>query len=366
MYKGVVPFICLQLLGLAIVGFYPALVNYLPNRVYLTSETAPPPQNPRLQLCLEEQLFATYDARGDLLRASMDRFAAVDLSSLPDDMRGDLEDSVESARATFDRVAEVRAAGTALDRLIPNYRPLHQEVRDIQREVFGLREDIAALEQRRRRASGSSTASEQSLADMDARIVEMEAQIATLEERIPQDWEARRAEYLELEQVETKARRDYRRTVDEAYEPVAAAAKLLAGTEVLAGVREQLAGLESVIANDPPGQAQDKIEAVQDLLRQVDGTSAINTPLSKGRRALKDGEAGRGEAAAGLAEALARYDEEVAWRQRAAAEVGPALAEYDAAIRHSIGARLQERLAHDQATTVAACMAHHRDLSLSF
>jgi tripartite ATP-independent transporter DctM subunit len=366
MYKGVVPFICLQLLGLAIVGFYPALVNYLPNRVYLTSETAPPPQNPRLQLCLEEQLFATYDRQGAALRASMDRFAAVDLSSLPDDMRGNLEDSIESARATFDRVAEVRAAGTALDRLIPNYRPLHQEVRDIQREVFDLREDIAALEQRRRRASGSSAASEQDLADMDARVAEMEAQVVALEARIPQDWEARRAEYLELEQVETKARRDYRRTVDEAYEPVAAAAKLLAGTDVLLGMREQLAGLEAVIANDPPAQAQDTIEGVQGLLRQVDGTSAINTPLSKARRALKDGAAGRADAAAAFAEALALYDEEVAWRQRAAAEVGPALAEYDAAIRHSIGARLQERLTHDQATTVAACMAHHRDLSLSF
>jgi predicted metal-dependent phosphoesterase TrpH len=105
---------------------------------------------------------------------------------------------------------------------------------------------------------------------------------------------------------------------------------------------------------------------VQGLLRQVDGTSAINTPLSKARRALRDGAAGRAEAAAAFVEALALYDEEVAWRQRAAAEVGPALAEYDAAIRHSIGARLQERLAHDQATTVAACMAHHRDLSLSF
>ena len=46
MYRGVIPFIGLQLVALVIVGTTPQLVNYLPNRVSLTSETAPPPLNP--------------------------------------------------------------------------------------------------------------------------------------------------------------------------------------------------------------------------------------------------------------------------------------------------------------------------------
>ena len=49
MYKGVIAFIILQLIALAIVGYYPPLVNYLPNRMSLLSETAPPPRNPKLQ-----------------------------------------------------------------------------------------------------------------------------------------------------------------------------------------------------------------------------------------------------------------------------------------------------------------------------
>ena len=52
-WKGVVPFIILQLIGLGIVGFYPSLVNYLPARTYLTSNVAPPPMNPKLQYCLQ-------------------------------------------------------------------------------------------------------------------------------------------------------------------------------------------------------------------------------------------------------------------------------------------------------------------------
>ena len=37
MYKGVVPFIALQLIGLTIVGFNPGLVNYLPTKTFLSS-----------------------------------------------------------------------------------------------------------------------------------------------------------------------------------------------------------------------------------------------------------------------------------------------------------------------------------------
>jgi len=56
MYKGVIAFIGLQLAALVIVANYPPLVNYLPNRVSMLSETAPPPRNPRLQYCVEEYI----------------------------------------------------------------------------------------------------------------------------------------------------------------------------------------------------------------------------------------------------------------------------------------------------------------------
>ena len=48
MYKGVIPFIILQLIALSIVGIYPTLVNYLPNRVsYLSCllYTSPSPRD---------------------------------------------------------------------------------------------------------------------------------------------------------------------------------------------------------------------------------------------------------------------------------------------------------------------------------
>ena len=70
-WKGVVAFIVLQLIGLGIVGFYPILVNYLPARTYLTSKVAPPPMNPKLQYCLQEYKFDIYNNEEQRIRAAI-------------------------------------------------------------------------------------------------------------------------------------------------------------------------------------------------------------------------------------------------------------------------------------------------------
>jgi hypothetical protein len=44
----------------------------------------------------------------------------------------------------------------------------------------------------------------------------------------------------------------------------------------------------------------------------------------------------------------------------------PELKSYDAAIQHTIGMRLQERLTSDQAESIATCLAEHKDISLYF
>ena len=101
MYKGVVPFIGLQLLGLAIVGFNPSLVNYLPTKTFLSSETAPPPKNPRLQLCLENHLFSFYDANKSEYLSQVSLLNNLDYSSLPKTTMAGLQRSLKSAGDIF-------------------------------------------------------------------------------------------------------------------------------------------------------------------------------------------------------------------------------------------------------------------------
>lgn len=178
-YKGVIPFIILQLVGLGIVGAFPTLVNYLPTWVSLTSETAPPPRNPRLQYCVEKILFTQYDADGDAIRAAITQAKAINLAGVPDKMSTNLRDSFALAANTFAEVSNVRAAEVALAAYVPGYKPLHTEVRTTQARTRRVRSEIAGLKQDIRRVNGSENA----LNDMREEIEELTAELNELEQQ---------------------------------------------------------------------------------------------------------------------------------------------------------------------------------------
>ena len=365
-YRGAAVFIVLQLIGLAIAGTFPSLVNYLPNRVYLSSETGPPPMNPKLQHCLEEYVFAEYDRTGDALRAHIDRAAAMGAGFLPDAIRSKYLNSFELARAGIDRAQAVRDADMATQAYLPEYQPLHVEVRRKQSQLRKHRKRLDRLERERSRLSRDETATDAERREVNRAIEGVEAEMAAIEASIPAAWEDARSRYVELSDAQKKARRVYRQSVDEAYETIADLRALIADADALLAFKPTLASLEGVVANDPPEQAMEVIKAAERELRKVAGSSGITGRLSKARRALR-GKSPNPEKAAGfLTEARERYAEEVAWRARAAQELLPGLSAYDDAIRHSIGLRVQERLTQEQARLVAECQSVHRDVSLHF
>ncbi len=97
MYRGVIPFILLQLLALGIVGNYPQLVNYLPNRSNLLSESAPPPRNPRLQFCMDEFVGDQIAAGGGATVAAIEKAKRIDLSNLSAILADPIAESLEEA-----------------------------------------------------------------------------------------------------------------------------------------------------------------------------------------------------------------------------------------------------------------------------
>ncbi|MEN8808520.1 MAG: TRAP transporter large permease subunit, partial [Desulfobacterales bacterium] len=131
-YRGAAPFIVLQLVAILIVALTPSLVNYLPKRVSLSVETAPPPINPQLQYCIEEYLFDYYDENGDALRGQIDTLRGMDPSVLPEKRQKALNESLDRTLNTFDLVTQVRKTEAARIRYEPEYRPLHGKVRRLQ------------------------------------------------------------------------------------------------------------------------------------------------------------------------------------------------------------------------------------------
>ena len=66
-----------------------------------------------------------------------------------------------------------------------------------------------------------------------------------------------------------------------------------------------------------------------------------------------------------MAKALELYDEQKDWREKAGS-VLPQMETYEAAIRDTIGLRVQDRMPRQTALFVAGCSAGHRDISLNF
>ena len=366
-YKGAVVFIGLQLVALLIAGTYPPLVNYLPNRTALTSETAPPPMNPRIQQCLESYVFNQYDNLGDNLRASISDIKAVDISYLPKKQQQVLNESFAQAAMTFALVENIRKAQQALDEYSPGYRPLHVEVRSIQKKIRRLDKKLKENNKLISRARGDES-EVKAVAKYQRENKEYLAQKEQLEAAIPANWKSERAQFVQLADALSKARRTYRSNVDSAYEPIVEISKTIADAQALAQLEGPINELKSAIlsvtskADAKPAMA--KFKEIESQLGALSGTSSVKGKLSKARRALKKVKIDK--SLSEYAEAIELLKLEIQWRNRAVTELQPAIAIYDEAIKMTIGVRLQERLSLEQAKSIASCLSVHRDVSLNF
>jgi TRAP-type mannitol/chloroaromatic compound transport system permease large subunit len=365
-YKGVVAFICLQLLGLAIVGATPWLVNFLPNRIALTSETAPPPQNPRLQYCLEDYLFQQFDTREPELTAAIDRVSRLDLSYLPKDLQKDAIGAFERAGRTFALVADVRAAEAAIAAKSDAYTPVRDQVRNIERDVTRINAEIERVEGRIVRMSSASEEERATLPTLEAEIRELEARRESLRERIPASWAKQSDAFQALQKGEVNARRAYRRNVDGAYEPIGEIVAIIAATDLLEAVRADIEGLKDVVQSGDPKAAAERIKEVARAVGKIEGAGDVRSLLSKARRAIRRKTPEPEKALKLIDEALAEHEAQMAWRRQAQADLLPGLETYEAAIRDTIGLRQQPRLPEEQVKEIVGCLSQHRDISLSF
>ena len=365
-YRGAVPFIGLQVVALVIVALSPIMVNYLPNRIALSSETAPPPINPRMQYCLEEYLFDYYDNQGEQLRDHINTLGAIDTRALPVKWQKELKKSLAQALNTFDLVEKIRSAEADLTEYSNEYRPHHEYVRGLQIKIRNINLDVDELEKNWMRASRNDSPDKKSLRLIEAKIEKKKVSMANLEKQIPETWSGIRKRYVELEKAEKKARRDYRNNVDQAYQTIEELQKVISGAEKLALLEQQLTALETVIVNESAEVAMDRIKESESALGKVAGTSAIKSKLSKARRVIKGKKTKPEKAVELLKEGLKLYADEVEWRRQATAVIAPALLAYHNAIKNSIGLRQQRRLLPDQVKSVARCQSIHRDFSLQF
>ncbi len=365
MYKGVIPFIILQLLVLVVVAYTPRLVNYLPQRVTLAASTAPPPVNPDLQYCVEQYVAGEFQDREKDIRAAIAKARGLDLASLPDEMRKDLTDSFGKAEAAFGLMSQIDKAQAAIDARTDAYAPLHHQVRDIQGDIHQIDVRIKDLQEDIVRA-GDDEVSKAHAADLTAEKSALEAQRKQLQSTIPSNWESEHKAFRQLLTADRRARLMYRRDVDSAYEPVITTVKTIAATPALAALKGELESLRGIINSQPDDKAAERVAEMLSKVSAIAGAEKVRSELSKARRALTGREPDKDASLKALDATLRAYESELAWRKKAEQSVLPGLRAYEMAIHDTIGLRKQEKLPSYVVPAIAGCKAYHRDISLQF
>ncbi|WP_372612939.1 TRAP transporter large permease subunit [Aquicoccus sp.] len=364
MYKGVIAFITLQLIALAIVGSYPPLVNYLPSRSSFLSETAPPPKNPRLQYCIEDYTAEKLTEDNTVAQVIADA-EALDLSALPRRLQNDLTGGFESAAQAleeFDRIIESEAAVKAA---AGDYRPIQREVRAIEKQILKHSEEAQLLQTRIGRMRDETQATLRAV--LEAQHEDILDKIERLEAQIPEEWEEVHDDFAELTNAEQQARNMYRRNADTAWAAPAEVLSILQANDQFEALESDLRDLRAVVESAEAGDpsAMEAVEALEERFREVEGAGDISSALGRVRRDLRPNRFEGESAIEELGEAISEYEAQKEWRTEAEGlETG--LQAYLDGIRDTLGIRSQSRLTREQALYMASCSAVHRDLSLNF
>ncbi|MGY6537170.1 MAG: TRAP transporter large permease [Pararhodobacter sp.] len=366
MYKGVIPFILMQLGALVIVGYFPQLVNYLPARVSLLSENAPPPRNPRLQYCVEEVLAESIPAQQATVRRMIGDLHAVDTGFLPSERAQALAAALDGYESSFSLLAVFGETQQDIADATPAYRPLHRQVREVRRERERLERLIDGLERQLRSYRGDTAEAVAGTERINTRIAQLRAEIEVTSARIPDGWDAMQDTFQALNRAEQDARRDFRNASEQSYTVLRDMVAEIGAAEEFAALVPEIEALVADVGQADPGTLAD---AVQQIERQAAGLAG-SAVLGGALRSLREGLSGRRASPARAAEAAEELVEiarqEAAWRAAAQGTLSARLQALEAETRYTLGLREQDRLERATALQVAGCLASHRDVSLSF
>ena len=363
MYKGVIAFISLLIAALVIVGLYPPLVNYLPNRVSFLSESSPPPRNPKLQLCVEDYVGQQL-AQSSATRDAIVAVRGLDLSVLPKDLAGDMTDGLDAADDALAQLDSAFAAADAVQAASGVYRPQLRVVRGIEKQIRNIQREVDEFAKLASRMRDESQADER--AQLETKIAALNAEIEHLHSGIPASWEGVHKEFQTLTKAENTARSKYRRAADEAWEAPLSVLAVLDANDAFTALEQDLRNMKATIMSTPEDEAQDLVNELSKVFGKVEGADDVKKALGKARKALKSKTPDREKALAAYDDAVAAYEAQLTWRAEADAKLRSGLNTYLDGIRDTLGIRQQARFTRDQALEMASCTAYHRDISLNF
>ena len=364
MYKGVVPFIGLQILALFIVGYYPALVNYLPNRTSFLSENSPPPKNPRLQYCIEEYSGNILFSENKYVQNAVQDLKDIDLSSLPKKVKSDLE------RASSDADLAIVSLQKALDQEIKikeeaiKYKPLLRQVRRIESQINRRLSDIKDL--KKDQVLQKTLKNIQSVEEIEKEIGYIQNDIDKLKAKIPASWPQTYKEFMALMKEEEKLRNIYRRKGENSYQSIMKVSDTLASSQEITLLKNEYYSVLDNIKDEEKEEAIKQLGGLIKKYRDVKGSSDFKKNVSKAIKELKKKKVKEDRVSKSLDKASKDISELETWVLASKANLEAPLEIFLEETKTTLGVRAQPKFQKELALYLASCNANHRDLSLNF
>ncbi len=362
-WKGVVPFIALQLIGLGIVGFYPSLVNYLPNRVYLTSNVAPPPMNPKLQYCLQEYKFANFETNGDQIKTSINEFDDIILANLPSDKLSYFQRHVDNSKYSFELVDEVKSAQSIYDDYAVDYRDLHFKTRKKQKKIMKLNKKIDKFKAEIRNLDDEDVSDKNKILQ---KIENVKLEIEEIQNTIPQEWKAKNDEFNKINKAKNLAVKKYKKTVDNAYEDLLLIKEFINDGEKFEELSQDMKLLKSKIDNRGYIDAIEFIDNIFEKVGEISGSDEFADKLDYLITLMDEDEVDFEKLQSSANDTYVLFQQEIDWRKNFKKKHMDKITTHDKVISETIGLRLQSKLTKEQAIYVSKCNSIHRDISLNF
>ena len=351
-------------MALGIVAANPALVNYLPNRVAFTAETAPPPRNPKLQICIEEYVSEQFSENLSALEDAIVLARSLDTSYLPKKLAAGFSKGLDQADAVPALLGQAEQASGVVVAAQDKYRVVHNHVRRLQSQIRKVDEQIAKTTRRLNLAGSEISAVDREA--LEREILEHQTSRDTLEDQIPKNWQETRNAFVALVKTEATARRQYRRAADSAYEPVEQLLGIFEASAALEALEGELLAMRERINQQDAAQTAEALKGLAKRLSGVKGAEDIKSKISKSRRALGKKKPKVEKAQKLLEQGIEEFNNQMIWRDRAQSELYSGLVRYEEMIRGTLGIRQQTKMPEELALYVAACNSGHRDISLHF
>ncbi|MAL53519.1 MAG: C4-dicarboxylate ABC transporter permease, partial [Gammaproteobacteria bacterium] len=275
MYKGVIPFITLQLLALGVVGFYPSLVNYLPNRVSFLSETSPPPKNPKLQYCIEKYVGENVLTDENNVKKAVFRVREVDLTTLPKSYQSLVIKSIDDVNKGLVHLNQAFKIEEEINKKAVDYEPQLLFVRNIEKDIRILEKESKEIKTLISRLEKNQE-DEKKLLQND--LIAKKTIIDNYKSQIPSDWPNKYKDFQSLIKKEKIERSKYRRLMDGSYNEIFKIYTIINLKDTFSMFESRFKNISAKLEVNDPKQLIDEIKLfTQELNKIPDNRNIISS-----------------------------------------------------------------------------------------